>query len=219
MTSRHQVPVAIKKELRALGPSWLVCLALITAASLMDPYIAHDLTMGVSVLGAIALGALSIGHEYSGGTLSLLLSQPGRRGHILLLKASALVPILATLGAFAFAVTGRSRNAQGVLFAMPLLCGLFIAPWFTMLCRSSLAAIVFTTAIPGLLLLIGEVAAALRFGVPPVPRRRPPRPPSKRPCCGGARLPSPESLRLPAGAYSCASRLSTVVVKRSDYRG
>ena len=28
-------------------------------------------------------------------------------------------------------------------------CGLFVAPWLTMVCRSTLAAVVFTIAIPG----------------------------------------------------------------------
>lgn len=44
---------------------------------------------------------------------------------------------------------------------------LFIAPWFTMLCRNSPAGIVFTAATPGLLLLVSQIAAAMRFGTDP----------------------------------------------------
>ena len=90
-----------------------------------------------------------MGHEYSGGTLSLLLSQPRRREHIYLLKLGVLVLLLLSLalcahGPSASAPHLGSRARAGLVVVLPLLCGLFIAPWLTMLCRNPLAGMVFT---------------------------------------------------------------------------
>jgi hypothetical protein len=168
--SVQRVSVAIEKELRAIGPAGLVCLVAFAAAPLVNSDAAHDLVTAVYFVGAITLGALSMGHEYSGGTLSLLLSQPRRRAEIALLKLGVLVPVLLVLGALALLIGGASGNARAVVFLVPLLCGLFIAPWITMLCRNPLAAIVFTAATPALLLVVSRIVAAMRFGADPAAR-------------------------------------------------
>jgi len=168
MMSWQSAQVAIRKELRAVGPAWLVCLlALLVTASLLDADVAQDWTIAVYVFGATALGALSMGHEYIDGTLSLLLSQPRPRAHIVLLKLGVLVPALLTLGALYMVLGSAAPNVRGVVFVTPLLCGLFIAPWLTMLCRNPLGGIVFTTAVPGMLLFISQIAASTRFGTDP----------------------------------------------------
>jgi len=156
--------VAMKKEVRALAPGWLACLALFAAVALMDQPPSHNLRLAAAFLGAIALGALSMGHEYSNGTLSLLLSQPRRRASILVLKLGGLAPILLTLSALGILLGGGSQHEQKLVFVLPVLCGLFIAPCFTMLCRNALAGIVFTAAMPAVVMLVSEVTAAMKFG-------------------------------------------------------
>ena len=44
-------------------------------------------------------------------------------------------------------------------------CGLFIAPFLTLVCRSTLAAVVFTIAIPGLLAVGGDIVGGLLYGI------------------------------------------------------
>ncbi len=44
-------------------------------------------------------------------------------------------------------------------------CGLFVAPSLTLICRSTLAGIVFTVAIPGLLSVGADVVGGLRYGL------------------------------------------------------
>jgi hypothetical protein len=157
---------ALKKEFRALAPAWLGCLAIFTvSAALMAPGRSQALRVVVYVIGAIALGALSMGHEYSGGTLPLLLSQPRRRGNIWLLKLGVLGSLLLVLSGVEFALGVGGTYSEGLLLAVPLLCGLFIAPFFTMLCRNPLAGMVFTAVVPGLVALAGEIAAAMKFGM------------------------------------------------------
>ena len=109
-----------------------------------------------------ALGALSIGHEYTGRTLSLLLTLPARRERLLAIKARC-------AGGHAADVVGRRgrvrvqrmpatpRTAKQMAALMPVICGLFLAPWLTMACRSPIAGTVFALTIPGVLLVVGEL--------------------------------------------------------------
>ncbi len=60
-------------------------------------------------LGSVALGALSIGHEYTNRTLTLLLSLPAARRRLYLVKLGVLGPMVLTLGALAFGLLLKPR--------------------------------------------------------------------------------------------------------------
>lgn len=172
MTRPALLTCSLKKELRALAVPWLACLATIAAAAVLGGRW-RGLVQTVYVLSAAALGALSIGHEYSHRTITLLLSQPVRRQRLLIEKLSVLGVLLLTLFAAAilllFYATGlRSggghSSERAALLLLPVLCGFLLAPWLTMLCRSAVAGAVFSLAIPGLLLTLGEVLGVLKYG-------------------------------------------------------
>jgi hypothetical protein len=139
----------------------------------------RGLVIPVYFVGSIALGALSMGHEYSGGTLTLLLSQPRRREHLFLLKMGVLVLLLLTLSAVIWIMLASgavrlpvllatgAEHWQGLVVVLPLLCGLFIAPSLTMLCRNPLAGMVFTVAATALVVLVGDVFAGGEYGADP----------------------------------------------------
>jgi hypothetical protein len=110
------------KEFRALWVPWVCCLAVMTGCALAGGLWSR-LVMPTYFLGAIALGALSMGRP-----ATALSSQ----------RTTALV--------------------------LPVLYGLLVAPWLTMVCRSALAGTVFSLAIPGLLLTTGAVIAATKYG-------------------------------------------------------
>ena len=69
--------------------------------------------------GAAALGALSIGHEYSHRTLTLLLAQPARRERLFLAKFGVLLAMLLTLVTVAavvlFSSSGSLRGPRSLL--------------------------------------------------------------------------------------------------------
>ena len=116
-------------------------------------------------LGAAVLGALSIGHEYMDRTLNLLLSLPVRRERLLLVKLGVLGIMLATLGGIAYAWTFPELSRPGreaerlALLLLPVLCGLCLAPWLTMACRSPTAGAALTVAVPSVLAMLGwEIA-------------------------------------------------------------
>ena len=172
MTRPALLTCSLKKELRALAVPWLACLATIAAAAVLGGRW-RGLVQTVYVLSAAALGALSIGHEYSHRTITLLLSQPVRRQRLLIEKLSVLGVLLLTLFVAAtlllFYATGlRSggghSSERAALLLLPVLCGFLLAPWLTMLCRSAVAGAVFSLAIPGLLLTLGEVLGVLKYG-------------------------------------------------------
>jgi ABC-2 family transporter protein len=162
---------SLTKEFRALAAPWLASLATIGAAAFLGGRW-RVLVLPAYFLGAVALGALSMGHEYSHRTITLLLSQPVSRKRILADKLSVLAILLLTVSTasslFVFQATGlrnpghASEWAAGLL--LPVLCAVCLAPWLTMLCRSAVAGAVFTMAVPGLLLILGEVFGLLMYG-------------------------------------------------------
>lgn len=172
MTRPALLTCSLKKELRALWIPWLACLAAIATSAGLGGWW-RGLVLPAYFLSAAALGALSMGHEYSHRTVTLLLSHPARRERLLVEKLGVLAALLLTLFAaaslFMFYATGlrnagahRSEWAAGLV--LPVLCGLFLAPWLTMLCRSAIAGAVFSLAIPGLLLTLGDVLGVLTYG-------------------------------------------------------
>ena len=67
------------KDVRALAPVWIVCLAAMAASGALNltPFRGFGVVLFFFVLAA--LGALSFGHEYQHGTMALLLSLPAQR--------------------------------------------------------------------------------------------------------------------------------------------
>ena len=161
---------SVMKELRALWVPWLACLAVMAACALEGARWSR-LAIPMYFLGAVALGALSMGHEYSHRTITLLLSQPVSRGRLFVQKLGVVAALLLTLfiaaGLVMSYAMGRGSTAYSsqrtAALVLPVLCGLLVAPWLTMLCRSALAGAVFSLAIPGLLFTIGEVVAATHY--------------------------------------------------------
>jgi hypothetical protein len=153
------LPFAAIKELRALWLAWLATVVWIVASDVL----AFPPMIGISTyfLGAVVLGALSVGHEYSHHTLALLLSQPARRERVLLVKLGVLAAMLLALAAVAHPVAFRHIRAPEseklAAFVLPVVGGLFVAPWLTMVCRNPLGGAVFTLVIPGVLHVIGDL--------------------------------------------------------------
>jgi hypothetical protein len=181
MTTARLLPLAITKEIRALLPAWGVCaVALAAIGTFAEPRL-YGLGLLACGFGSVALGALSIGHEYTHRTIGLLLSQPIGRGRLLLLKLFVLAPMLLALtGLSAIAIlspllehsaTGArpwgDNWPQSVVLVLPMLCGLFLTPWLTMLCRSPLAGIVFTILVPFAVMLTAQLLAAVKYGWAP----------------------------------------------------
>jgi hypothetical protein len=160
----------IAKEVRALLPVWVVSGLVLVADAVFGPVRVIPLGLLAYGVGAVALGALSIGHEHTHRTLGILLAQPSTRRRILLIKQSVLAAMLLSLFALAEAVALEGGHEsqptldEFVLIVMPTLCGLFVAPWLTMIGRNPLHGAVFSVAIPGSLLLAGELIGDALFG-------------------------------------------------------
>jgi len=152
MTLSRVLPPAVAKEIRALLPAWLASMAVVGAAGALGDSLIRSLGMVTYGVASVALGAMSIGHEYTLRTLPLLLSQPSRRARVFVTKLSVLAVMLLTLAGVAW---GRvlHPSSGNATFVLTVLCGLFVAPWLTIRCRNPLAGTVFTIPIPGWLWL------------------------------------------------------------------
>lgn len=172
MTGVAWLPVGVIKEVRALLPVWVACMVAVAAGGLTGSRRLIGFTVFAYALGAIALGAHSIGHEYSHRTIGLLLTQPFDRRRLFLTKTGVLGVMLLGLAAVAwttvFDALGPRNLPSGVQASAVLLLvalfALFVTPCLTMVCRNPLGAVVFTFTIPGLLLLGGELLGIARFG-------------------------------------------------------
>lgn len=172
MTSGTAERALAVKELRVLLPPWFAALVTMAAGFVStEPRIlaAGLLAYGI---GSIALGALSVGHEYGYRTVGVLLAQPIARRRVLLIKASVLTPLLLTLAAVAWYAPFNADELQRLagwrhhaLVLVPFFVGLFLAPWLTMASRSALAGVVFAGSLPGMLSVCGNLAGMAWFGI------------------------------------------------------
>jgi hypothetical protein len=158
MSRTAVLPFDIAKEIRPLAGVWLACLVAMVATAVFGVGVFRGLGTSAYFLGTAALGALSIGHEYSHRTLTMLLSQPARRERLFLVKMGVLAAMLLTISAVArFVVDFREPEpARLALAVLPMLCALFIAPWLTMLCRNPIAGAVFAFVPLGWLWVVSE---------------------------------------------------------------
>jgi hypothetical protein len=145
------------KEIRALLPVWIASALAIAVTALSGPR-NHEFGLIAYAFGSVTLGAQSIGHEYSGRTLTLLLSQPWSRRRLLCLKLAVLTVMLLTLAAFAWLTLLKPGDQVWVFVS--LLNGLCLAPLLTMACRTPVAGVVFTGAAPFWIEAIGRYVSA-----------------------------------------------------------
>ena len=169
MSVAAMLPPAISKEVRALALPWLACVSCLLMMGMSNaPRLFGPLAVIAYLVGTVALGALSIGHEYTGRTLSLLLTLPARRERLLATKLGVLTVMLLALWVVAETYVFRGMpgpaDAKQMIALIPLVCGLFLAPWLTMVCRSTIAGTVFALTIPGVLLVAGELFGVAKYG-------------------------------------------------------
>jgi ABC-2 family transporter protein len=142
----------VAKEVRVLLGLWLSCIVVVGAGGLArDHFTFPVLPLIVCYMGSIALGAWSVGHEYSHGTLTVLLSQPVGRARIFFVKQVVLGLMLLIVAGVGWTCLRVPVNVAAAFVTLSLLCGFCVAPWLTMLTRNPLAGTVFTIQIPGFL--------------------------------------------------------------------
>ena len=172
MTRTAVLSPALSKEIRALLPLWGTSIAAIAAAFvwretttlLPGPVLA----LFVYVVGSLAIGAQSVGQEYTYRTLPMLLSQPADRRRVYLLKFVVSAVMLLTLAALAgtmFAKAWRPESARFGVVVLPVLCGLFLAPLLTMICRSTLAGMILGGTVMALTWFATLAIAWFGFGI------------------------------------------------------
>jgi hypothetical protein len=170
MTRAAVLSPALSKEIRALLPVWGASGAALAAAWVWRKGHPADLGLFAYVIGSLAIGAQSVGQEYTYRTLPMLLSQPADRRRVYLLKFAVAAVMLLTLAALAatlFAKVWRPESTRFPAVILPLVCGLFLAPLLTMICRSTLAGMIFSGTLMGLTWSVTLAIAWFGFGIEP----------------------------------------------------
>jgi hypothetical protein len=143
------LPADVEKEIRALALPWLWCLAVIVLGLAQVPLF-RGAELVAYMLGVSLLGGLSMGHEYSGRTLSILLSQPARRERLFIVKWGVLAAMLLTIALVTLASNTSLLEFSDWRFRwLPVLCSLCVGPWLTMYFRNPLAGTIFAMGLPG----------------------------------------------------------------------
>src|SRR5262245_22385248 len=166
----HALIVQTRKEVRALLPWTIgVAIASVALASLAKqnagfPNFRHDqevFFVMAYALGVVAVAALSVGQEITHGTLATLLVQPFDRLRVLWLKLAVLSVSLVGLGLianamFPYGYLPHSDVTRRLLVWGPVVAGIGLTPLLTVLTRRPLGGVVFSIAIPGLILAVSE---------------------------------------------------------------
>jgi hypothetical protein len=169
MNARISVRPAVAKEVRALLPTWLAGAIAVGAAVLARDTRLSLLPVLVYGLAILALGAQSVGQEYTHRTLATFLALPRERGRLLLTKVLVLAAMSATLNGLGWLLVVHQPEFAGVfdrrIFIVVVMCGFFLAPWLTMVCRNPLAGIVFSIVVPATLLIAGDLIGLAIYGL------------------------------------------------------
>ena len=170
------------KEASALLPVWVACVAATALAIVpLRPYPAHvallvagfvrELATLAFPLGALTLGALSMSHEFEAHSAGVMVGLPVPRRATLLAKFATLAVALAVLGVVAYFGSVRvlfdpwpEFHGSSDALLLPLLCGLALAPAFTLWLGSPVGGAVLGAAVPIVFLLAGETIAQFAYG-------------------------------------------------------
>lgn len=151
----------IVKEFRALLPIWIAGVAALAVAVAWRHRAYSDIALIGYVAGIVALGAHTIGHEYGHRTVAMLLAQPVSRRRLFATKLAIAAAMMATLaigGALVFLADRFRADVDARLIAMPIIAGLCLAPFFTIVCRNTLAGGVLSVSGPMMVWVIALVA-------------------------------------------------------------
>ena len=146
----------IEKDFRALLPLWLTAAGALLASQSTRQL--EWLGPPTFLIGVLAVGAWTIGHEYSHRTIGSLLTRPVPRWRIWGSKIATVAPLLIGLTAVAVLTKamGRTTPLLSPFYYLPLAGALTVVPWLTLLTRSALAGTVFTLGIAGITAIIGD---------------------------------------------------------------
>jgi len=170
--------VQVRKEVRALLPWWAGVALTTTAISMLArqqagfPNFRHDEELWVVIvhaLGVLAVAAVSVGHELTHNTLSSLLVQPISRARVLVTKMGVLIPAVITLGIVGhWLMFNRYAPLGGAFKSLlvwgPVVAGIGLVPLLTVLTRRPLGGVVFSIAVPGVILLVAERFYPFKIG-------------------------------------------------------
>lgn len=156
------------KELRALLPPFAGCLVILAGAWPAGLPLPRTTLLLVYGFTSIGIGAHVFGQEYGHRTLPMLLAIPMSRWRVLAIKLAVALALIAALAVVTASLHGSAsalRDTGAARFvSLVALASICLAPAFAILCRSTLAGVVFSAGAAAGLWLLGGVIGSWRFG-------------------------------------------------------
>lgn len=175
MTRRTPLRAAVVKELRVALPVLGAALTAMAFSAVLAGGRFRGLGIIAYTVGAAFLGSQAFGHEFTLRTISSLLMLPRSRYATMAVKFAVLVALLLPL-----AVAGRLLAFRGfspdrdpemtIIFWLPLVTAVGVAPWLTLLFRSATAGMAFSLAMPGFMFCGALVRWVATHGFTPAPQ-------------------------------------------------
>ena len=152
------------KEVRALLPAFAGCVAVLAGARPSGLPLHRTTLLLVYGFTSLGIGAHVFGQEYAHRTLPMLLAMPVARWRLLAVKLAVALSFIGGLAIVAASSHGSApvlRDTGAARFvSLVALTSVTLAPALAILCRSTLAGVVFTAGMAaGLWLLAGAVGA------------------------------------------------------------
>jgi hypothetical protein len=139
----------IAKEIRLVRPAWLLTAALMIATAFL-PGGGKEWAITIVVFGCLIVAASAFGGEFGHGTIPQLLAQPEDRRRMWLEKMLIMASALGSLILLMLSIEGSAWPV-----AIIAACALCTIPFYTLIGRGTIAGLILSIPIPGILFLIG----------------------------------------------------------------
>jgi hypothetical protein len=175
MTRRTPLAAAVVKELSVGLPVLGAALTAMAVSAALAGGRFRGLGIIAYTVGAAALGSQTFGHEFTLRTMPSLLMLPRSRYVTITVKFAVLVALLLPLAVagslLAFRTFRPDRDPEmTIIFWLPLVTAVGVAPWLTLLLRSATAGMAFSLAMPGFMFCVALARWVLTHGFTPAPQ-------------------------------------------------
>ena len=158
---------ACRQDLRAVGPLWSGCMALIAAALVLEGTQLREIGVFAYAMGSAVVAAHAFGHDYGHRTHSMLLAQPVSRRRLLGVKLAVVAVLTALMGVAGYAgILQGHHKAPASPMQMAVfvwLTSVVVAPALTIATRTTLAGALFSGAIPATVTVAGGLLGMFLF--------------------------------------------------------
>jgi len=156
----------IERDVRLVLPAWLLALVLVTVAAMVPRDFGQGWVITIVIFAWLIITASMFGAEFAHGTMPQLLAQPIDRRRIWREKMIVLAIALASLflAVVALEASHLEKTATLLLAVVPV-CAFCTIPFYSLVGRSTISAVILAIPIPGIIFVVGAAAILWLFRI------------------------------------------------------